>query len=29
MNCFQVVSANAEQVLNLTVDSEESLSLNR
>ena len=27
MNCFEMVPANSEQILNLTVDSEESLSL--
>jgi hypothetical protein len=27
MNCFQMVAADAEQVLNLTVDTEKPLSL--
>ena len=27
MDCFEMVPANSEQILNLTVDSKESLSL--
>ena len=27
MNCFEMVPANSEQILNLTVDSKKSLSL--